>query len=71
MVAGDLNEDGNLDIAVNASGFDVVALLLGDGQGQFTLSGHVASDTLPKGLAIGDMNRDGHLDLVQCKRLGL
>ena len=70
-MAGDLNEDGNLDIAVNASGLDVVALLLGDGQGQFTLSGHVASDTLPKGLAIGDVNRDGHLDLVQMQRLGL
>jgi hypothetical protein len=70
MVTGDLNEDGNLDIAVSASGFDIVALLMGDGQGQFTLSGHVASDTLPKGLAVGDMNRDGHLDLVQCNDWG-
>jgi len=70
MAAGDLNEDGNLDIAVNASGFDVVALLFGDGQGRFTLNGHLASDTLPKGLAIGDMDRDGHLDLVQCNNWG-
>jgi len=70
LVAGDLNEDGNLDIAVNVTGFDNMALLLGDGQGQFTLSGHVASDTLPKGLAVGDMNRDGHIDLVQCNNWG-
>lgn len=70
LVAGDFNEDGNPDIAVNATGFDNVAILLGDGQGQFTLSGHVASDTLPKGLAAGDVNRDGHLDLVQCNNWG-
>ena len=70
LVAGDFNEDGNLDIAVNAAGFDNVAILLGDGQGQFALTGHVASDTLPKGLAVGDMDRDGHLDLVQCNNWG-
>ncbi|MGI8957489.1 MAG: FG-GAP repeat domain-containing protein [Chthoniobacterales bacterium] len=70
LAAGDLNGDGNLDIAVNATGFDNVAIFLGDGHGQFTLIGHVASDTLPKGLAIGDMNRDGHLDLVQCNNWG-
>lgn len=70
LASGELNEDGNLDIAVNVTGFDVVAILLGDGHGQFTLKGHVASDTLPKGLAIGDMDRDGHLDLVQCNNWG-
>ncbi len=70
LASSDLNEDGNLDIAVNVTGFDNVAILQGDGQGQFTLKGHVASDTLPKGLAIGDMDRDGHLDLVQCNNWG-
>jgi hypothetical protein len=70
LAAGDLNGDGNLDIAVNATGFDNVAILLGDGHGQFALIGHVASDTLPKGLAIGDVDQDGHLDLVQCNNWG-
>jgi hypothetical protein len=70
LVAGDFNGDGNQDIAVNATGFDNTAILIGDGQGQFTNIGHVASDTLPKGLAVGDMNRDGHLDLVQCNNWG-
>jgi FG-GAP-like repeat len=70
LVAGDFNEDGNFDIAVNATGFDNMAILLGDGHGQFTLTGHVASDTLPKGLAVGDVNRDGHVDLVQCNNWG-
>lgn len=70
IVAGDLNEDGNIDYAVNVTGFDHIAFLLGDGQGGFVLSGRVPTDTLPKGLAIGDLNRDHHLDLVGCNNWG-
>jgi len=70
VVAGDYDEDGNLDIAVNVTGFDNVAILIGDGSGGFTLKGHIASDTLPKGLAAGYVNRDRHLDLVQCNDWG-
>ena len=53
LVAGDLNEDGKVDLAVNVTGFDNIAILTGDGLGGFTLKGHVATDTLPKGLAAG------------------
>src|SRR5947207_2567889 len=66
VVAGDFNQDGNLDLAVDVSGFDNVAILIGDGQGGFTLAGHFALDTVPKGLGVGDVNGDGHLDLVTC-----
>src|SRR6476646_6018571 len=62
LVAGDLNEDGKLDLAVNVSGFDNIAFLMGNGLGGFSLNGHVATDTLPKGLAAGDLNRDRHID---------
>jgi hypothetical protein len=70
IVAGDYNEDGKLDIAANLSGFDNVAILIGNGRGRFTLKGHIEGDTLPKGLATGDVNRDRHLDLVQCNDWG-
>jgi FG-GAP-like repeat len=70
LVAGDFNQDGNMDLAVNCAGFDVVAILFGDGQGGFTLGGHFPVDTLTKGLQVGDINRDGHLDLVNAADWG-
>src|SRR5436190_24261580 len=70
IVADDFNQDGNMDLAVNCTGFDVVAILFGDGQGGFTLGGHFPVDTLTKGLQVGDVNTDGHLDLVNAADWG-
>ncbi|PYV74403.1 MAG: hypothetical protein DMG97_08860 [Acidobacteria bacterium] len=70
LVAGDFNQDGKMDLAVNCTGFDVVAILFGDGQGGFTLGEHFPTDTLTKGLDVGDVNRDGHLDLVSATNWG-
>src|SRR5712691_10780039 len=70
IVAGDFNQDGNLDLAVNCTGFDNVAILFGDGLGGFTLGGHFGVDTLTKGLQEGDVNKDRHLDLVNCSNWG-
>ena len=69
-MAGDFNHDGNMDLAVNCTGFDVVAILFGDGQGGFVLGGHFPTDTLTKGLQVGDVNRDGNLDLVSATNWG-
>src|SRR3982750_607988 len=70
LAAGDFNQDGNLDLAVNVTGFDTVALFYGDGKGGLTLTGHIASDTLTKGLDIADINGDRHLDVVGCTAWG-
>ena len=64
MTAGDFNQDGNLDLAVNLSGFDNFAVLNGDGHGGFTLKSHIAADTLTKSVVSGDVNGDGNLDIV-------
>ena len=70
LVAGDFNQDGNMDLAVNCTGFDVVAILFGDGQGGYTWGDIFPTDTLTKGLDMGDLNRDGHLDLVAATSWG-
>jgi len=70
MAAGDLNRDGNLDLAISSHDSYGVMLLLGDGRG-----GLVVAPTSPvmmklgqhphtHGLAVADMNRDGKLDLI-------
>lgn len=68
--AADYNEDGNLDVAVLVTGFDIVAILNGDGHGGLKLAGHVVADTLPQGLEKSDVNHDGHIDLVTTNQWG-
>jgi len=70
MTGGDFNGDGNLDLAVNLSGFDSFAVLIGDGQGNFTLKRHIPEDTLPKEVASGDINGDGKLDIAAISQWG-
>jgi len=70
MTAGNFNQDGNLDLAVNLSGFDNFAILTGDGQGGFTLKSHVATDTLPRSVVSGDVNGDGKLDIIAVSAWG-
>ncbi len=83
MSAGDFNNDGNIDIVVNAWFHDSVTrqnncvpnpdngsrlrLLLGDGQGHFTLKENSGLEDLGPmsgtGLPTLDFDRDGNLDL--------
>ncbi len=70
ITSGDFNGDGNIDLAVDVTGFDNIAIFDGDGQGNFTLREHVETDTLPRGLAAADLDKDGRLDLVSIDTWG-
>jgi hypothetical protein len=69
VAIGDLNRDGNLDLAVaNAGSYkqqpSTVSILLGNGAGNFGVAKNFAAGFTPTSIAIGDLNRDGKLDLA-------
>ncbi len=62
--AGDFNGDGKKDLAVNGF-FGLVAILTGDGGGNFTASGSGGGGGSPRGvMALGDFNGDGKTDIA-------
>jgi hypothetical protein len=74
VVAGDFNNDGNSDLAVSYYGvsffgeyFTQREVLLGNDQGGFTaagMSGYAVGGDALLSPAVGDLNRDGNLDVV-------
>jgi gliding motility-associated-like protein len=66
VAVADVNGDGQLDLLTANSGTGTAGVLLGTGTGSFgpvrTFSTGPASQ--PLGLAVADMNGDGHLDLL-------
>ena len=67
VTAADLNRDGILDLVLEIDASPYVFVYLGQGDGTFSA---VASPTVPPvsdslpALSLGDVNRDGNLDLV-------
>jgi hypothetical protein len=67
LAVGDFNSDGNLDLAIlcnDTTSVYVVSVLLGDGQGGFQPHVDYTTGSWPSGIAVGDFNRDGILDLA-------
>ena len=66
IAAGDINNDGAADLAVVGADADVVEVFThqpGTAFG-FTLASTFATPSSPRGVALGDLNRDGRLDTV-------
>jgi hypothetical protein len=55
----DLDGDGDLDVVIKSAD---VQLVLGDGQGNFTLGDHFAAPGGP--FRLGDLDRDGNVDIA-------
>jgi hypothetical protein len=66
IAVADVNEDGKPDLIVANEESENLTVLLGDGKGHFqnAAGSPVAAGHLPNDIAVADMNRDGHLDLV-------
>lgn len=66
VAVGDLNGDGRPDLAVTAynSGSSTVNVMLGNGNGTFQAQQTFTTGADPRSVAIGDVNGDGHADVV-------
>jgi hypothetical protein len=65
VLLADLNGDGTLDIATATQGTNAVSVLPGNGRGLFGVASAypMGADSEPSGIAMGDANNDGRLDL--------
>ena len=64
VAIGDLNRDGDLDLATANLGGSSVSVLLGNGDGSFAPETPFVVGTIPHDVVIADFNKDGNLDLV-------
>jgi hypothetical protein len=72
LAAGDLNGDHIPDLAVANIGDSTVTVLLNDGHGNFSAApgSPISFSSTPNGLAIADVNKDSHGDLIVTTGIG-
>ncbi len=74
LVLADVNEDGRLDLLLANTGSPAtLSLRLGDGLGGFAVpatGAEIAVSVAPSRLAVGDLNEDGHLDVLSLGAVG-
>jgi len=70
IAAGDFNHDGRMDLVIVNRPFSYglpgnsVSILLGNGDGTFQIPAVYPVGLNPNGVAVGDFNRDGNLDIA-------
>ena len=70
LIAGDLDGDGDIDMAVANSAADTVALFRNDGSGRFSEAGLISNQPGARALAAGDWDGDGDLDSAVAELFG-
>lgn len=69
---GDFNNDYNLDILIRIDAKTAIAILLGNGEGEFTLAkSNISSDSYAQFVTVGDFNNDKIVDIVFITEYGL
>jgi uncharacterized protein (TIGR03437 family) len=68
MAAGDINNDGRIDVAVTNEGANTVSVLLGAVTGIFAQPMTITVSAQPLAIAIGDFTGDGAADLIVSHR---
>ena len=68
VAIGDLNGDGNLDLATSNGPGNTVSVLLGVGNGTFWTKTDYTAPTNPFGIVIADLNGDAKPDLAAASR---
>ncbi len=64
VAAGDINKDGNVDVAFSKLDDDTVGVVFGDGAGNFASLSNFTIPPDPVSIEVADFNGDGNLDII-------